>query len=215
MWSINGGDIIFSKFLSIDDNKQRRIINAALREFAEKGYKNASTNNIVKEAEISKGLLFHYFKNKKELFIFLYDLMLEKCAEEFYKKIDLIERDIIKRLHQMGMIKLEMTESYPDMFKFLQNAYFEKDDEVKMELEERNTSYFTENYAKLFDDIDVEKFKEGVDVQKAIKMMLWTFEGMSNALLETAKQLGIEIDYERVFKEAEEYIEMFRKCFYR
>jgi AcrR family transcriptional regulator len=186
-----------------------------MKEFAEKGYKNASTNKIVKEAEISKGLLFHYFKNKKELFLFLYDLMLEKGTEEFYKKIDLIERDIIKRLHQMGMIKLEMTEIYPDMFKFLQNAYFEKDEEIKMELEERHTSYFTENYAKLFDDIDVEKFKDGVDVQKAIKMMLWTFDGMSNVELETAKQLGIEIDYERVFKEADEYIEMFKKCFYK
>ena len=59
--------------MSLSEEKQQRILNAALKEFAQKGYKNASTNQIVKEADISKGLLFHYFKNKKQLFLFLYD----------------------------------------------------------------------------------------------------------------------------------------------
>lgn len=56
------------KFLELDKLKQDRIINAAMKEFALKGYKNASTNEIVKEAGISKGLLFHYFTNKKAYF---------------------------------------------------------------------------------------------------------------------------------------------------
>lgn len=61
---------MFAKFLSLDKEKQDRIINAAMKEFAQKGYDKASTNEMVKEAGISKGLLFHYFQNKKQLYFF-------------------------------------------------------------------------------------------------------------------------------------------------
>lgn len=40
------------------------MINAALKVFALNGYRHASTDDIVREAAISKGLLFHYFENK-------------------------------------------------------------------------------------------------------------------------------------------------------
>ena len=50
---------MFSKFLNLELEKQDRIINAAIKEFAQKGYDKASTNEIVKEAGISKGLLYN------------------------------------------------------------------------------------------------------------------------------------------------------------
>ncbi|MTI56255.1 MAG: TetR/AcrR family transcriptional regulator [Geosporobacter ferrireducens] len=40
-------------------------------EFVEKGYDKASTDRIIQRAEISKSLLFYYFKNKKGLFLYL------------------------------------------------------------------------------------------------------------------------------------------------
>ena len=49
------------------------MINAALKVFAKNGYKHASTDDIVKEAGISKGLLFHYFVSKMGLYSFLLD----------------------------------------------------------------------------------------------------------------------------------------------
>mgnify|MGYP000914953748 CR=1 FL=1 len=68
---------MFSKFQSLKPEKQERILNAAIKEFAKKGYKNAVTDEIVKEANISKGALFHYFNNKRDLYLFLYDYSLE------------------------------------------------------------------------------------------------------------------------------------------
>ena len=57
-----------SEFLNQDDQRKDRILEAALIEFADKGYKKASTNTIVREAGVSKGLLFHYYKSKKDLY---------------------------------------------------------------------------------------------------------------------------------------------------
>jgi len=68
---------MISNFLKLEPKKREQILNAAINEFAQKDYKNASTNEIVKKAGISKGLIFHYFKNKKQLYIFLYDYLIE------------------------------------------------------------------------------------------------------------------------------------------
>ena len=54
-------------FLELDQNKQERITEAAIKEFARFGYENSSTNRIVKECDISKGSLFKYFESKEEL----------------------------------------------------------------------------------------------------------------------------------------------------
>ncbi|GEM01866.1 regulatory protein, tetR family [Halolactibacillus halophilus] len=46
-------------FHNVEPDKQQRIIEAAMKHFAENGYKDASTNKIVKEAGIGKGMLFY------------------------------------------------------------------------------------------------------------------------------------------------------------
>ncbi len=48
---------------------KERILKASLKEFGEKDYLIASTNNICKNNNISKGLLFHYYKTKDDLFL--------------------------------------------------------------------------------------------------------------------------------------------------
>lgn len=45
------------------------ILNVALEEFAQNGYQAASTNTICKKAEISKGLLYHYYGSKEDIFL--------------------------------------------------------------------------------------------------------------------------------------------------
>ena len=78
---------MFSKFLNLKPEKQEKILEAAIREFADKGFEKASTNEIIKEAGISKGILFHYFQNKKNLFLFVYDYSVELCMDEFLKRL--------------------------------------------------------------------------------------------------------------------------------
>ena len=46
---------------------RERIIDVALEEFAQNGYKATSTNVICKKAEVSKGILYHYYGTKENL----------------------------------------------------------------------------------------------------------------------------------------------------
>jgi TetR/AcrR family transcriptional regulator len=219
MWSTvngKGPNSMFSKFLSLDSEKQDRIINAAIKEFAQKGYDNASTNEMVKEAGISKGLLFHYFKNKKQLFFFLFDYCYNLVADEFYKKVDLTERDFFKRIRQAVLIKMDLQQQYPDILTFIQEAFMQDSPEIKDEFDKKKLELNAINIGIIYDGIDLSKFRDDVDVQKILKVISWTFEKMSDEELHKAKMVpGHKIDYDRVFLEAEEYFELFIKCFYK
>ncbi|MFB3169807.1 TetR/AcrR family transcriptional regulator [Neobacillus sp. 179-C4.2 HS] len=207
---------MFSKFLSLDSEKQDRIINAAIKEFAQKGYDNASTNEMVKEAGISKGLLFHYFKNKKQLFLFLFDYCYSLVADEFYKKVDLTEPDFFKRIRQSVHIKMDLQTKYPDILTFIQEAFMQDSPEIKDEFDKKKLELNAINIGIIYDGIDLSKFRDDVDVQKILKVISWTFEKMSDEELHKAKMVpGHKIDYEKVFLEAEEYFELFIKCFYK
>ena len=48
---------------------QRRIMDSALAEFAKQGYSASSVNTICAAQGVSMGIIYHYFKNKDELYL--------------------------------------------------------------------------------------------------------------------------------------------------
>ena len=67
------------------EREQRRneIINAAEKFFFARGYDNVTMDEIADEAEVNKGLLYYYFKNKEALF-FAVDLRGVQILHEMY-----------------------------------------------------------------------------------------------------------------------------------
>ena len=65
-----------NKFEQLPEEKQSRIVDASISEFAEKDYETASMNTVVNQAGISKGSLFNYFKTKSVLYDHIYQLAL-------------------------------------------------------------------------------------------------------------------------------------------
>jgi AcrR family transcriptional regulator len=60
------------------DERRRQLLEAGERIFGERSYDEVSMSDIAREAGISKGLLYHYFPSKKELF----RATLEQAASE-------------------------------------------------------------------------------------------------------------------------------------
>lgn len=56
-----------------------RILNAAIKEFSNNSYDAASLNNICNENDLSKGLIYHYFGNKDDLYL----CCVKSCFDKF------------------------------------------------------------------------------------------------------------------------------------
>ncbi len=201
---------MYSNFENLDEEKRNRIIDAAIKELATKGYDDASTNNIVKEAGISKGILFHYFKSKKQLYLYLFDYFIDMMVREISARFNPDERDLIQRIRNIAELKLQLIRKHRYIIRFLEKAYFEDSEELRGELEGRKHKLLEANMGKFFENIDTAKLKSEYDLGKILNIMTWTFEGLANKHANEA-----EIDFEKVFAEAEEYTGFFRKCFYQ
>lgn len=57
-------------FLKLSEDKKTRIFQASVCEFSNHNFDEASLNNIVKAAGISKGSMYQYFEDKLDLFKF-------------------------------------------------------------------------------------------------------------------------------------------------
>ncbi|WP_262371966.1 TetR/AcrR family transcriptional regulator [Rossellomorea aquimaris] len=209
---MKGGSINITKFKNLKIEKQERIINAAMKEFVNSGYDKASTNKIVKEAQISKGSLFNYFKNKKDLYLFLIENSM-KIIEQIFEKIDMNERDLFRRIYQVGLVKLNIQQKYPLVFDFLKSLGDEKAPEVKSDIERIRGSILDDGLNRIYQNIDWSKFREGVDPEKAVHILNWTMLGFAElqmAKLDSFNQVGMEI-----FNEWNSYSEILRRCFYK
>jgi len=202
--------------MNLEEEKRERILNAALKEFAKNGFDKASTNEIVNEANISKGLLFHYFNNKKTLFLFLYDYTLDIYLKEIYQKIDWDEKDILIRLRQITLIKIDIFFRHPELFNFMRVAATEESKQVKNELEDKTNKLIASTIAKIYGDIDFTKFKEGIDAKNALNIIIWSMEGLGNSIMEKTKLLSVdEFDFDEILTEADQYFKLLRNSFYR
>ena len=129
------------KFFDLNREKQDRMINAALRIFAENGYRHASTDTIVKEAGISKGLLFHYFTSKMGLFSFLFDYSVRYMLFEYDRLISAKETDYFKIRKEMERAKLNVLRSYPYMNEFIEKSLQENQLDVIETIEISKNNY--------------------------------------------------------------------------
>jgi AcrR family transcriptional regulator len=65
-------DLPKETFFNLPEEKQQRIIQAAVDAFSGRHYSQVSINAIVNRAEIPKGSFYQYFENKDDLYIHLF-----------------------------------------------------------------------------------------------------------------------------------------------
>ena len=171
------------KFYSLPIEKQRAIINAGYRVFSQNSYKNSPMSEIAEAAGISKSLLFYYFHNKKELYMFLWD----KCAEitiEWMTQYNCYSQENLFDSMERGMrAKMEIIHKYPEMASFTIKAFYEKDMEISAAVQESYHKYFNfkaDMYREMYwasegylwemvqrGDVDIDQMAE--DFKKLIK----------------------------------------------
>ncbi len=205
------------KFNSLDRNKQEKIIVAALKEFTTNGYELASTNQIVEEAEISKGSLFYYFKTKKDLYKYLVEYSIDYVKKEFLNKLDLSETDLIEKYRKMSKQKLKAYTKKPYVFDFLGTLYLNWEEiELPEDLIENLVEIRQRVLTKIFDNIDNSLFRDDISSDQVIKLIRWSIEGYQNELISEIQGKNLsEVIFEPYWDEFDDFLDTLKKIYYR
>lgn len=207
---------MYNNFEKLAEEKKKKIIDAAIREFSKAGYINASTNNIVKEAGIAKGALFNYFGNKKSLYLYILDYMIDYYVDSMIKKMNVNNPDIFERILEWTELKISISNEEPMIYKFFASAFLNVPEEIKGEIEIRYKKLYDKGYKLTIDDIDMSKFRNDIDKQKAIELIIAALNGVSEKYMMMYKSFE-DNGYGRrkqSYEELKEYINVLRKAFY-
>lgn len=197
------------KFFNLKREKQDRFVNASLKIFSEHGYQKASTDDIVKEAGISKGLLFHYFGSKLGLYEFVYNYSTKLLIMEYGSNLSQDKADFFEVQKQMELAKRNIMFSYPYMSVFVEKAFREESFDV-LSVVAGSMDQYSDELAGIYARADISRFKEGVDPSAILKMCLFVADGVLNEQFRNGN-----IDAEKYYAEVVSYLEVLKQNLYK
>jgi AcrR family transcriptional regulator len=196
------------KFFDLKKEKQDRMINAALKVFALHGYRHASTDDIVREAGISKGLLFHYFESKLGVYTFVYDYSVRYMTLEL-GSVPAEETELFELIRQVEAAHMRAMRSFPYMQQFLNRSMAENVSEALIAVEEKRNGLL-DFYDNIYKRADYSRLPEGVDGEKLRTMMDLTIKGLMTERFQDAS-----FQAEMLYSDICEYLDMMKKLVYR
>lgn len=199
-------------FLGLTDEKKARIINAALEEFTKHGYDNASTNVIVKNAGISKGSLFKYFSNKQTIYYYLYEFAGEVISS-IYKQIDYNITDFFERLKNIGDVKFNIIQKFPEVFNFLKSANEETNPNIKEYVYKKRDSEIEKGLNLLYKGVDFTKFRDDIDLEIMLNLIKHIMLSFNEEHIKKLKSFT-EVD-KKYIDEWEVYFKALKILFYK
>ena len=197
------------KFFDLKKEKQDRMINAALKIFAINGYKHASTDDIVAEAGISKGLLFHYFGSKLGLYTFLHDYSVRFMKLELTTGVPSSADDYFEIRKQIEFAKMQVLKNYPYMQQFLDRCSTENVKEALMAIESQR-SVIQDVYSMLKNQADRSLFVDQVSFEKLDAMLDYTVNGLMCAHFDDDS-----FHPEMLYEETVSYLDMMKQISYK
>lgn len=127
---------------------REKILTAAIKEFGTHGYDTSSLNSICAEHKIAKGLIYHHFKNKEELYL----ICVRECFDrlvEYIEEFSGQESDIEKNMQEYFGARVSFFREYPYFGRiFLETTLYPPKDlrveikAIKKSFDEFNTQRF-------------------------------------------------------------------------
>lgn len=184
---------------------KERIINVALEEFAQNGYKAASTNMICKKANISKGSLYHYYDSKEKIYI----TVVRHVIDSFKRNISINIKDSNKKgidyVEEYFDIKFKFFRENPLYSKIIVNLVIDNSIEKARELSSEYQNYNNNLIYDVIKNIDINpKFNK----EKAFELIVMIGENLEKKHMKRINDIDKDIAIEEFRKDHKEMLEM-------
>lgn len=102
-------------------SKELQILEAAEREFLEKGYDGARTTSIAKAAGVTHAMLHYYFRTKEQLFERIIDKKMSEIVPLMTHLFGNSDLPLVKRIEEAISVHFDFVAANPDLPRFLIN----------------------------------------------------------------------------------------------
>ena len=179
-----------------------RILDACLVVFARHGYQNTSALMLADAAGISKALVFHHFKNKKELYLSVLARCFERAGQEMRVAALPEYPDFFTAMREFSVTKLTYYQQNPDVYRVVREAIQATPDDLKADIQARYGDLITATdtvWENLFEKVPL---REGVHRRDAFELVMLTLDHFENQYLSAVSdQTGVDQTYLQGFLE--------------
>ena len=183
------------------NEKYYRIIDAATKIFAKKGFFQAKVSEIAKEAKVADGTIYLYFENKDSILISLFEEQMKRVLNNMREEISK-ETDAVKKIEWFALNHLKLIEQNKDVAEIIQ---VELRQSSKFMKEYKNEKF--DEYLNLIGDIIQEGqekgiFKKGIMRGVAKRAFFGALDEMSRFWVLSSRK---KYDIETAAKQISEY----------
>ena len=115
-----------------NSEKRERILQGALRAFAQNGFYNTRVSDVASEAGVADGTIYLYFKNKDDLLISLFEDRMEWIIDRLRDELGAVDGGVLPRLRAFVQLHFHLAVEHRDLAEFItvelrQSAKFVKE----------------------------------------------------------------------------------------
>ena len=201
----------FERFENLSEDRRRIVVDAAVEVFGDRDYDRASTADIAQRAGVSKSQLFFYFRNKKDLYLYVLTAVTRRVAEtvvdDRWYQID----DFFEIMRYAATRKAALAGLNPRVMTFFVRAFYLGHRDVSGALDVFMTDAVPAMVQTYLGHARWERFREGVDPMRVVRMLVWCGDGYLHERLRG----GGELDMEAMLSEFLVWLDWLKRATYR
>ncbi len=201
----------FERFEALPEDRRHAVLDAAAEVFGAEDYGRASTADIARRAGISKSLLFFYFRNKRELYLYVLMALTRRVAasvvDDRWYEID----DFFELMRYAATREVETLRIGPRVLGFFVCAFYSRGKEVSAALDTFMADAVPAMMRTYLPHVCWDRFRDDVDPMRVVRMLVW----MADGYLHERLRAGGELDMDAMLAEFLVWSELLKRATYR
>lgn len=180
---------------------RRRILEAALEEFSRKGYEGASLSEAFGEKGLSKGIVYHHFKDKDELYLLCVARCFDALTAYLREAVAALSGTADERLQAYFDARLRFFLEHPEYLGLFTDAAFAPPAKLRPAIGELRRSFDELNAAVLTELLNSRPVRKGLSVETVVEDIRMYMDYFNLRFREAVRATGATAD---IFREHEE-----------